>query len=170
MTRATGIVLAVFGILAALLAAAAGAFVVLLRSRDERFIRRFTRLQRDVLNPNVLKTAGTRGQSTAVIETVGRRSGTPYQTPISPVRDGDGWCVALVYGPETSWAKNAVAAGEAVLRIDGTRHRVDQISVVPIDQTALGTDQSGLMGLFRIEQAVRMRDAGVIASEQAAAV
>ncbi|WP_434969454.1 nitroreductase/quinone reductase family protein [Microbacterium sp. bgisy207] len=169
MTRATGIVLIVLGAFAVLLAAAGGTFIVLMRRRDRRFIRRLTRLQRDVVNPSVLKTAGTSGQRTAVIETVGRRSGTRYETPISPVEDGDGWCVALVYGPETSWAKNAVAAGEAVLRIDGHRHRVDRLEIVPIGQTTLGTEQPGLMSLFRVEQAMRMRDAGVIDAERATA-
>ncbi|QPE04421.1 nitroreductase family deazaflavin-dependent oxidoreductase [Microbacterium schleiferi] len=168
MTRATGIVLTALGVLAAVLTAAFATLVVLLRRRDKRFIRRFTRLQRDVLNPNVLKTAGTPGQRTAVLETVGRRSGTPYETPISPVPDAEGWCVALVYGPETAWAKNAVAAGEAVLRIDGRRHRVDQLEIVPIGETALAADQAGLMSLFRVEHAVRMRDAGVIDPEPTA--
>ena len=162
MKRATAIVLTALSILLAVLATVIGVFIGLVRRRDERFVRAFTRLQRDVLNPNVLKNAGTAGERTAVIETVGRRSGTRYETPITPLRDGDGWCAALVYGPTTSWARNAVAAGEAVLRIDGTRHRVDQIEIVPLRTTEIGRTQSGLMTLLRIEEAVRMRDAGIL--------
>lgn len=168
MKRSAVVLLVIFSVLLAALATAAGVFVGLLRRRDEAFVRRFTRLQRDVLNPTVMKNAGEAGQNTAVIETIGRQTGNAYETPISPVRDADGWSVALVYGPQTSWARNAIAAGEAVLRIDGSRHRVDGIEVVPITETALSRTQPGLMKLFRVEQAVRMRDAGIIEPETTA--
>ena len=165
MKRATAVIVVIFSVLLTAFATAAGIFIGLLRRRDEAFVRRFTRLQRDVLNPTVMKNAGEAGQNTAVIETIGRRTGNAYETPISPVPDADGWSAALVYGPQTAWARNAIAAGEAVLRIDGARHRVDGIEVVPIAETAFARTQPGLMKLFRVEQAVRMRDAGVIEPE-----
>lgn len=168
MKRVIGIAAVLIGILTALAAVAAAALVAMLRRRDPKLIKAFTRLQRDVLNPEMLKTAGTAGQSTGVLETVGRRTGKAYETPISPVKDGDGWSVALVYGPETAWVKNALAAGQAVLRMDGKRHIVDRIEVVPIAQSVIGTDQARLVSVFRIEQAVRMRDAGVIEESPAA--
>lgn len=162
MKRVLGIGAVIVALGAAAAAAVAITVVVVVRRRDPRMLRAFTRLQRDVLNPEVLKTAGERGQRTGVLETVGRRTGTPYRTPLSPVPDDQGWTVALVYGRETGWVRNALAAGEAVLQIDGRRHRVDGLEVIPVSQTVLAGEQARLMSFFRIEHAMRMRDAGVI--------
>ncbi len=54
----------------------------------------------------------------AVVEHIGRRSGTPYATPVSVFRRGTVLAVVLLHG-ETNWAKNVVAAGQAVLRYRG---------------------------------------------------
>ncbi|GAA1701807.1 hypothetical protein GCM10009808_19740 [Microbacterium sediminicola] len=162
MKRILVVLLTLTGLAAAAAAVAASFFVTKMRSRDPRFLKKFTEIQRDYLNPEVLKNAGTPGQRTAVIETIGRTSGAAYETPISPVRDDEGWSVALVYGRDTAWAKNAMAAGEAVLRIDGERHRVDQIEIVPIADTILASDQEQVVKFFKLEDAVRLHDAGVI--------
>ena len=40
----------------------------------------------------------------------GRRSGRRHQTPVSVVSSGNGYVIALTYGPETDWVKNVAAA------------------------------------------------------------
>jgi len=49
----------------------------------------------------------------------GRRSGRRYQTPVNVFAEGDGYVVALTYGPDTDWVKNVLAAGGCELRTRG---------------------------------------------------
>ena len=49
----------------------------------------------------------------------GRQSGRRYQTPVNVFRAGDGYVIALTYGPETDWVKNVLAAGGCELRTRG---------------------------------------------------
>ncbi len=47
----------------------------------------------------------------AIIRHVGRRSGKPYETPIMVWPLGEGFVIALTYGPEVDWYRNVLAAG-----------------------------------------------------------
>lgn len=53
----------------------------------------------------------------AVIRHRGRRSGTPYATPVAivPTRSHVTFLIGLPWGPSTNWAQNVLAAGDAVL-------------------------------------------------------
>jgi deazaflavin-dependent oxidoreductase (nitroreductase family) len=51
----------------------------------------------------------------AVIRHVGRRSGKPYETTIMVWRMGEGFVIALTYGPKVDWYRNIVAAGGGTL-------------------------------------------------------
>lgn len=144
---------------AALLAVALIGTVVLgIRSGNRRIMGRVTRFQRDVLNPRVLQTAGDPGSPWAVVEHVGRSTGRRYETPVGVVRDGDDWVIALPYGPETSWLRNIVAAGSAVVRVDGERHDVTDIRVVALSTTPLADSDAVAARLFGMTSAVRLRD------------
>ena len=47
----------------------------------------------------------------AIIRHVGRRSGKPYETVIWVWQMGEGFVIALTYGPEVDWYRNMLAAG-----------------------------------------------------------
>jgi deazaflavin-dependent oxidoreductase (nitroreductase family) len=47
----------------------------------------------------------------AIIRHVGRRSGKPYETVIMVWPLGEGFVIALTYGPKVDWYRNIVAAG-----------------------------------------------------------
>jgi len=47
----------------------------------------------------------------AIIRHVGRRSGKPYETTIMVWRMGEGFVIALTYGPDVDWYRNMLAAG-----------------------------------------------------------
>jgi deazaflavin-dependent oxidoreductase (nitroreductase family) len=47
----------------------------------------------------------------AIIRHVGRRSGKPYETVIMVWPTGEGFVVALTYGPKVDWYRNMLAAG-----------------------------------------------------------
>lgn len=49
----------------------------------------------------------------------GRRSGRVYQTPVNVFTAGDGYVIALTYGPGSDWVKNVLAAGGCELRTRG---------------------------------------------------
>lgn len=55
-----------------------------------------------------------------VIVHVGRRSGRTYRTPVNVFRHGQRYVVALTYGPDVDWLKNAQATGGCELE---TRRR-----------------------------------------------
>ncbi len=46
----------------------------------------------------------------AVIHHVGRRSGKPYETTIMVWPMGEGFMIALTYGPKVDWYRNILAA------------------------------------------------------------
>jgi deazaflavin-dependent oxidoreductase (nitroreductase family) len=47
----------------------------------------------------------------AIIRHVGRRSGKPYETVIMVWPTGEGFVIALTYGPKVDWYRNLLAAG-----------------------------------------------------------
>ena len=47
----------------------------------------------------------------AIIRHVGRRSGKPYETVIMVWPTGEGFVMALTYGPKVDWYRNMLAAG-----------------------------------------------------------
>lgn len=118
--------------LVALLAAAAAGFTLSFRHRFGPVLTAIRRLNRRVLNPRQLRQAGQPGTWASVVQHVGRRTGTPYRTPVVAVPTAEGFAIVLPYGPGTDWARNVVAAGSATLQHDGRTVAVDQPTVVPI--------------------------------------
>ncbi|HEY7360156.1 MAG TPA: nitroreductase family deazaflavin-dependent oxidoreductase [Streptosporangiaceae bacterium] len=54
----------------------------------------------------------------------GRRSGRRYRTPVNVFPAGDGYLIALTYGPDTDWVKNVMAAGGCELETRGRTVRL----------------------------------------------
>ena len=72
----------------------------------------------------------------ALVRHVGRRSGTPYETPIMVERMGDRCLIALTYGPDVDWYRNVLAAGGCTLVWHGRVYALERPE--PIDvHTAL---------------------------------
>lgn len=67
----------------------------------------------------------------AIVEHVGRRSGTAYRTPVNLHRTADGFAVVLYYGPDRDWVRNLRAAGGGTLVHRGHRLDVVQPRVLP---------------------------------------
>jgi deazaflavin-dependent oxidoreductase (nitroreductase family) len=57
----------------------------------------------------------------AVVSHVGRRSGRTYRTPVNLFRRGDGYVIALMYGADSQWVRNVLAAGGADIETCGRR-------------------------------------------------
>ncbi|MFT3663093.1 MAG: nitroreductase family deazaflavin-dependent oxidoreductase [Gordonia sp. (in: high G+C Gram-positive bacteria)] len=69
----------------------------------------------------------------AVVEHVGRRSGTPYSAPVLAWVSGGRLSIPLVYGADSDWVKNVLAAGEFTLVRGGRRLRIAGPRILPSD-------------------------------------
>jgi deazaflavin-dependent oxidoreductase (nitroreductase family) len=90
------------------------------------------KMNRAVMNPRQMKSAGTPGAYAAVIRHVGRSTGKQYETPIGVTAVDDRFVVALPYGPGTDWMKNLMAVGSATIVYEGETIEVDRPEVVPV--------------------------------------
>lgn len=79
---------------------------------------RLARFNRRLTNPLLRPLAG-RLPPLAIVVHRGRTSGRSYRTPVMAFADGDGWAIALTYGPDRDWVKNVLAAGGATLERRG---------------------------------------------------
>jgi deazaflavin-dependent oxidoreductase (nitroreductase family) len=135
------------------------AFVVGMRARSPRLLNAVRRMNRAVVNPVQLRSAGTPGAHAAVIRHDGRTSGRPYQTPVGAVPTDDGFVIALVYGPHTDWLKNVLASGSATIVHEGRSHRVDQPEVIPLQAVAgyLSANDQRNLRLIGVDRCLRVR-------------
>lgn len=124
--------LALIGALVAVWVTVAWAF----RSRRQGPIRVIRRFNRAVLNPVVVRFSGRRGVYAATLHHVGRRSGAPYATPVIAHPAHGGYVIPLPYGSGVDWLHNLLAAGRALLDVDGRTVSVDQPAVVGLDDVA----------------------------------
>lgn len=89
-----------------------------------------------------------------VLRHVGRNSGEVYETPLNVWRDGDRLVVALTYGRDVDWLKNARTSGAAEIVMGGevitvgapvSSTQAEGMSVMPapvrITLTALGVTE-----------------------------
>jgi deazaflavin-dependent oxidoreductase (nitroreductase family) len=82
--------------------------------------RRLAKFNRVVTN-RVLGPLARHLPGFAIVTHVGRRSGRTYRTPVSLFRRGDGYVIALMYGAESQWGRNVLAAGGADIETRGRR-------------------------------------------------
>jgi len=92
-------------------------------------------INRSVLNPIVLRIAGPLAIS--VVHHVGRRTGRPYRTPVFAEPTSEGFIVGLIYGADTDWCRNVLAARGAVLA--HRDHELRLVSPRVIDAAAART-------------------------------
>ncbi len=92
-------------------------------------------------NPLVMSMglAGGRVSPWAVLEHVGRTTGTVYHTPISVIasRGSDDVYIRLSYGSDVQWVKNVLAAGRCRLQQHGTLFDLDEPAVIPASENPL---------------------------------
>jgi deazaflavin-dependent oxidoreductase (nitroreductase family) len=77
-----------------------------------------------------LARAGLTGPRTHLLTVRGRKTGKPWSTPVSIVRNGDARWLVAPYG-ERSWVQNARAAGWVELRRGRRRERLSVEELPP---------------------------------------
>ena len=81
--------------------------------------------------------AGGRKSPWAVLEHVGRSSGTTYHTPIYALTAGDHAFVRLTYGSDVHWVRNVQAAGHCRMQVHQTIFELDEPVIVPASDNPL---------------------------------
>jgi deazaflavin-dependent oxidoreductase (nitroreductase family) len=67
----------------------------------------------------------------AVLIHRGRRSGRLYRTPVMARRQGDQLRVAVLYGPQSDWVRNLLAAGQGQVIRAGRTYPLTDIHLEP---------------------------------------
>jgi deazaflavin-dependent oxidoreductase (nitroreductase family) len=94
-----------------------------------------------------------------IFEHVGRKSGTPYRTPLTVFSTDDGVAILLTYGPNRDWLKNVVSAVGGRMRRYGKTFELTDPRMMPKAEPA-----PAVKGLWRpifarlpFEQAVLLK-------------
>lgn len=75
----------------------------------------------------------------AVVHHTGRSSGRAFKTPIMGFKTPEGFAIPMLYGPQSQWVKNVLAAGGGEIQRGGKRYRLVDPRVVPASEiTAKG--------------------------------
>jgi deazaflavin-dependent oxidoreductase (nitroreductase family) len=149
------VVLAMAGVAVAL------TFVLGMRTKSRLVLRPLIALQRRVINPRQMQSAGTPGAYASVIRHRGRTSGQLYSTPVDAIPTDDGFAIALVYGPRSNWVRNVLASGSATIVHEGSTTAVDRPEIVPMPSVADRFDAGDLRGfrVLGVNQAILLRRA-----------
>lgn len=130
------VVAVILGTLIGACVAVLGLLVAGMRWQVSPVVNTVRRMNRSVTNPRVMRTAGTEGTQTSIIEHVGRKSGKTFQTPVDIIDTTTRMLIALPYGARTDWLRNVLDAGSATVVTRGERVRVDRPAVVPTADVA----------------------------------
>lgn len=85
-------------------------------------------------NRLLLKISGGPFRAYSVVRHVGRRSGREYRNPVSAYPLGDGFVIAVLYGTESQWVRNVLAAARFVLRTKGRDHPLERAELITADR------------------------------------
>lgn len=142
----------------------AAVYVLGMRAKSPLVLRPLIRLQRAMINPRQMRSAGQPGAYASVIRHRGRVSGRDLETPVDAVPVEDGFVIALVYGSRTQWLRNVLASGSATIVHDGRAVEVDRPRVIPMhDAEAFfpAGDRRGF-SVLGVRQCLRVRLAGPV--------
>jgi deazaflavin-dependent oxidoreductase (nitroreductase family) len=116
-------------------------------------------LTKVVFNPRYMRTAGRPGAYAGIIEHRGRVSGKTYRTPVGIRKTDDGFVVALPYDTRPDWIRNVLAAGRAVVTVEGETAEVEDPEVLPISWAMPFFSQREQKKMGVITQCLRLRTA-----------
>jgi deazaflavin-dependent oxidoreductase (nitroreductase family) len=71
---------------------------------------------RSLANRVFLMISGRWFRAYSIVRHVGRTSGRAYQNPVSAYPLGDGFVIPVLYGTQSQWVRNVMAAGRFTLR------------------------------------------------------
>jgi deazaflavin-dependent oxidoreductase (nitroreductase family) len=113
------------------------------------------------INKRVFNPRALRNRKWSVIHHVGRTTGTSYRTPLEAVAVDNGFVFTLVYGSQSDWVRNVLAAGTATLDHGGATVELTEPEVLDADEAfaLLPPDAKRPPRLLRIGEFLVMRHA-----------
>jgi deazaflavin-dependent oxidoreductase (nitroreductase family) len=66
----------------------------------------------------------------SIVRHVGRRSGRQYQNPVSAYPLGDGFVIPVLYGADSQWVRNVMAAERFTVRTKGRDHLLERPEII----------------------------------------
>jgi deazaflavin-dependent oxidoreductase (nitroreductase family) len=89
---------------------------------------------RSLSNRFFLTISGRWFRAYSIVRHVGRTSGREYQNPVSAYLLGDGFVIAVLYGTQSQWVRNVMAAGRFTLRTKGRDYPLERPEIIPAVQ------------------------------------
>jgi deazaflavin-dependent oxidoreductase (nitroreductase family) len=134
-------------------------FLTGMRKKSPAVVDAVRKMNREVMNPKQMTSAGTPGAYASIIKHTGRTSGSSYDTPIGAVPTEDGFVIGLPYGTRADWLKNVIATGSATIVHEGDTYEVDQPEILPIEAASdyFSTQDQRAQQLFAVDQCLRVR-------------
>jgi deazaflavin-dependent oxidoreductase (nitroreductase family) len=106
---------------------------------------------RSLANRIFLTISGRWFRAYSIVRHVGRTSGRAYQNPVSAYPLGDGFVIPVLYGTQSQWVRNVMAAGRFTLRTKGRDYLLERPEIIPPAQ-ALGAYPALLRRIMRSQQ------------------
>jgi deazaflavin-dependent oxidoreductase (nitroreductase family) len=86
---------------------------------------------RSLSNRIFLEISGRSLRAYSIVLHVGRASGREYRNPVSAYPLGDGFVIAVLYGRQSQWVRNVMAAGRFALRTKGRDYPLERPEIIP---------------------------------------
>ncbi|AQT81855.1 nitroreductase [Mycolicibacterium litorale] len=83
-----------------------------------------------LLNPVMLRLAGTRYWYASLVHHTGRQSGKEYATPVVAERVGDRLIIPLPYGTQVDWLRNVLTASGARVTTKGVTYEIGSPEII----------------------------------------
>jgi deazaflavin-dependent oxidoreductase (nitroreductase family) len=83
-----------------------------------------------LLNPVMVRLAGSRYWYASTVHHVGRRSGKEFATPVVAERVGDRIIIPLPYGTQVDWLRNVLTAGRARITSRGESYELASPEII----------------------------------------
>ncbi len=109
--------------------------IVVFRLQVRPAIDAIRHFNRAVLNPAMMRVAGSAHWYASVIHHRGRASGQSYATPVVVEQAGSHFYIPLPYG-QTDWCANVTAAGGCTIKHKGKLYHTAAPAIVPFADAA----------------------------------
>ena len=85
---------------------------------------------RSLANRVFLMISGRWLRAYSIVRHVGRTSGREYRNPVSAYPLGDGFVIPVLYGAQSQWVRNVMAAGRFTLRTKGRDYLLERPEII----------------------------------------
>jgi F420H(2)-dependent quinone reductase len=89
---------------------------------------------RSISNSFFGRVSGRRFRAYSLVGHVGRISGREYWNPVSAYPFGDGYVIPILYGRQSQWVQNVLAARSLRLRTKGREHLLVDLEIIPAER------------------------------------